>query len=123
MYQQHYAGVIWTNHALTRMAERQLQQEMAYEAFSSPDRSAPGKQHSTTQFQKQFGKSLVTIVATQNENGEWIILSCWIDPPISGTVDSKKREEYIRYQKATPWKKFLIILRRQLHLLFTGRYY
>lgn len=123
MYQQHYGGAIWTNHALQRMGERLLPQDMAYQAFRSPDRSFPGKQPGTSQYQKQFGKSLVTIIATQNEKREWIILSCWIDPPLPGTIDSRKKDEYIKYRNATTWGKFLIVLKRQLKLLFTGKYY
>lgn len=121
MYQQYFGGIIWTNHAMDRLAQRRMPQDMAYETFKNPDSSSPGKQSHTTEFTKRYGPSLVTVIATQNEKKEWIILSCWIDPPLPGTMDSWKREEYKKYQKASGWGKFLIVLRQQLTLLFTGR--
>lgn len=109
-----YGGVIWTNHALDRLEERQLPQEMAWETFQHPDHSYPGKQSGTTEAIKKFGTSTVTIISKQNERREWIVLSCWIDPPLPGTADYKKKQAYHRYQKATFWGKIWLTLREQL---------
>src|SRR5690242_10196221 len=114
-FSQHYSGVIWTNHALERLAQRQFPQDMALQTFRTPDRTLSGKQSGTTEYQKRFGSSLVTVIARQNEKQEWIILSCWIDPPLPGTLDSKKKEAYKHYQKASNWGKFWITLKQQLH--------
>ena len=113
---QNYGGLIWTNHALERLSQRGLSQSMAWETFKYPDKSFDGKKAGTTEFQKKFGISLATIVAAQNEKKEWIILSCWIDPPLKGYIDSKKSTEYKNYHKASGFKKFLLILKRQLGL-------
>lgn len=111
---QYYQGAIWTNHALERLGQRGLSQDMATKAFRSPDKSSHGKQRGTMEYQKQFGPSTVTIIAKQNDKREWIILSCWIDPPLPGSIDIKKKQEYLKYQKASFWGKFWINLRRQL---------
>jgi hypothetical protein len=113
---QYYAGAIWTNHALERLDQRGLSQAMAGKTFQDPDKKFPGKQSGTTEFQKRFGKSWVTVIATKNEKNEWIILSCWIDPPLSGTDDHKKRQNYLKYQsaykKAGFWGRVWLDLRK-----------
>lgn len=114
MSQHHYAGAIWTNHALERLIQRGLSQELAGQAFSSPDRIFSGKQPGTQERQKKFENSLVTIISKQNERHEWIILSAWIDPPLPGTADYKKKKQYLRYKNAGFWERLWYILIKQL---------
>lgn len=111
---QYYGKAIWTNHALERLGQRGLTQELAWRTFQFPDKSLKGKQLGAIEYQKFFGKSLITVIAKQNEKKEWIILSCWIDPPLDGSIDIRKKEDYKKYQKASFWGKFLITLKRQL---------
>lgn len=114
-YQNHYGGVIWTNHAIERMQQRKLEQDMALQAFQRPDRELPGKQHGTKEYQRRFGRSLVTIIAKQNEKSEWIVVSCWIDPPLYGTHDYVKKQKYNAkmdtYRKASFWGKVWLDLK------------
>ncbi|RJP46212.1 MAG: hypothetical protein C4584_01935 [Armatimonadetes bacterium] len=145
--QTYYGGYIWTNHALQRLKERGLSQEMAWEAFEHPDRFFKGKQSGTVEYQKKFGSSKVTIIARQNESrglascrnnesrglascrnnesrglascrnnekAEWIVLSCWIDPPLPGSIDDKKKKAYQKYIKTGFWGKFWIEIKCQL---------
>lgn len=114
MTQNRYEGIIWTHHALSRLNERGLSQDMAFQTFRNADTSFPGKKTSTIEYRKQFGKSTVTVIATQNEKYEWIILSCWIDPPLYGTHDHKKREAYNRFKKASFWGKLWLTFKSQL---------
>ena len=116
MAQKYFGGAIWTNHVLDRLGERGLTQDIASSTFNKPDRSGPGRESNTTQYQKRFDKSLVTMVAKQNEKNEWIILSCWVDPPLPGGADDKKRIAYKNYQKASALGKIWITLKRQLGL-------
>ncbi|HUQ85894.1 MAG TPA: hypothetical protein VM077_06260 [Candidatus Limnocylindrales bacterium] len=116
MDQIHYGGAIWTNHALSRLDERGLSQAIASLAFNNPERTSSGRESGTKQYQRRFGKSLVTVVAKQNERSEWLIISCWVDPPISGSVDYKKRQAYHKFQKASFWGKIWITLKNQLGL-------
>lgn len=112
----HYGGIIWTNHALERLGQRGLTQKMALETFQSPDRVVQGKNAGTQEFQKKYNISLVTLIGKKNEKGEWLVLSVWIDPPLPGTMDDKKRKRYQAYQKASFWGKVFITVRDQLGL-------
>lgn len=106
-YEQHYQGVIWTNHAIERMQQRKMTQDYAYQTFAYPDRQIPGKQSGTTEYQKRFGKHYVTVIAKQNEKGQWIVLSCWMDPPMYGTADYEKKQQYNKYMKDYRKSSFL----------------
>jgi hypothetical protein len=115
-HEQHYGGAIWTNHALERLGQRGLSQQLAWQAFNNPDHHEKGKNPGTTEFRKRVGNSTVTVIAKRNERNEWIILSNWIDPPLPGTHDFKKREEYLKYKKASLWGKVWYTLKKQLGL-------
>jgi hypothetical protein len=110
----YYGGVIWTNHALDRLTQRNLDQNTAFEAFSNADRAIPGKKAHTTEFQKKFDTYFITVIATKNEKNEWVILSCWVDPPLPGSIDIKKRNNYLAWKKASGWKKVWLVLKKQL---------
>lgn len=101
--QRVYGGAIWTNHALERLGARGLTQELARQAFQNPDYSGKGKQKDSWEYRKKFGDSQVTVIAKQNEKHEWIILSCWIDPPLPGYFDDRKKKAYQKYKKAGFW--------------------
>lgn len=123
MPDNNYGGVIWTNHALEKLEQRRLSKQWAFDAFKYPDKRLPGKLAGTVELLKYFGKSKVTVIAKQNDKYEWLILSCWIDPPFEGTVDYKRRQHYLRVQKASFWGKLWIEVKQQLHFLVTGKYY
>lgn len=112
-YKQYYGNLIWTHHAIDRMKNRGLSQDMAREAFAKPDRTIPGKTHGSFEYQKHFGSSRVTIIAKQNEKYEWIVLSAWIDPSLPGSHDAKQKAYYTIYQKAGFWKKLWLTFRNQ----------
>ena len=112
-----YGGVIWTNHALERLVQRGLPQDWAWETFQYPEKSKQRKQAGTFEYERKFGNYQVTVVAKQNEHLEWIILSCWVEPPFAGSIDIKKREFEKKYKKAGFWKKiWLLFLRDVLKL-------
>ena len=111
----HYGGLIFTNHALTRMRDRGLPKEKAWEAFRNPDTTGERKE-GANEYKKRYDKYLVTLIAKQNERKEWIIISAWVDPPMPGSVDIKKQEDYRRFQKASFWGKLLMSLKKQIGL-------
>jgi hypothetical protein len=113
-YSNHFGGVIWTNHALERLKQRNMTQNMAFEAFSNADRVIPGKKLHTTEYQKRINNYFVTVIATKNEKNEWILLSCWVDPPMPGSIDVKKRNNYLAYKNASGWRKIWLTLKEQL---------
>jgi len=104
-YQQYFGGAIWTNHALERLHQRKIPQEMAWKAFQYPQKSLSGKQEGTIEYQRRFNNSLVTVIAKQNSKKEWLILSCWVDPPLSGSID---------HPMTSFWKKLWMEIRRQI---------
>lgn len=110
------SSYILTNHAKDRITQRKIPDSYITSTFNSPDTSSPGKQSGTHEYTKQFGIYKVTLIAKQNERYEWIIVSCWMDPPMSGTEDEKKRNEYKAYQKASGWGKFWITLKKSFGL-------
>ena len=114
MASNYYKGIIWTNHALGRMKERGLNIDLAVEAFNHPDKNFKGKEKDSFEFQKKLKHSRITVIAKKNEKNEWIILSAWIDPPLPGTIDAKRREEYKKFQKATFWGKVFLTIKKQL---------
>jgi len=109
-----YGGLIWTNHALARLNERQFSQETAAIAYSAPDYTKAGKHPGTTEYQKRFGKQTVTLIVSKNNMGEKIVVSAWIDPPFAGTKDAQNRQRYLEYQKASGLKKIWLIIKEQL---------
>ncbi len=113
MAQRVYRGAIWTNHALERLGQRGLTQELAASAFTNPDKTIPAK-NGGTEYQKHIGNSLITLITKKNEKGEWVVLSNWIDPPLPGSIDIKKREYRDRYRKASFWGKLWMEVVNQL---------
>lgn len=101
---QYYGGAVWTNHALERLGQRGLTQELAWRAFQYPDKTLGGK-NGSKEFSKWVEKSKITIIAKQNDKYEWVIISCWIDPPLYGTSDYYKKEKYKKYQRSGFWGK------------------
>lgn len=114
MPQIYFKGAIWTNHALSRLSERGLTQDIAAHTFNSPEKTTNGREAGTYQYHRRFDRSLVTVVARQNEKSEWIVLSCWADPPIKGSGDYERKIANRAYHSSSGWRKLWIILKRQL---------
>ncbi len=110
----HYRGAIWTRHALERIRERGFDQEAASWAFTNPDSVNPGKTKDTSEYKKRIQEKTITLIGKKNEKGEWVIISAWIEPPIQGTKDYKKREDWKKYKKAGFWGKLWYVLKKQL---------
>lgn len=111
-----YKNIIWTNHVLQRLNDRNIPQELAWKAFRYPDKSMPGNSSHTTEFVKRIDERTVTIVATQNSKREWIILSCWVHPPFAGSIDIKKKKAYLQYKHSSLTGKIWIRLKQALGL-------
>ncbi|MFO0703906.1 MAG: DUF4258 domain-containing protein [Patescibacteria group bacterium] len=94
-------SVIFTNHANDRIRERSFDKKVVIETVEKPDSVGSGKQKGTLEYIKKYGISRVTVIVKENEKREKIVLSCWIDPPMPGTKDAKRRARYLKYQKAT----------------------
>ena len=109
------SGIIWTNHALQRLKDRKISKGQVLETVSSPD-SYIENSDGSKEFMRQFGNQKSHVVVKQNEKGEQIILSCWINPPTPGSKDHKKKEYYKKQKRAKGFRKFWNTFINQLGL-------
>lgn len=72
-----YGGVIWTNHALQRLKERGIKQGDAWATFSHPQESSFAKTKGAWVFYRTYGDNQIEVVATQNKEKKWVIISVW----------------------------------------------
>ncbi len=72
-----FKGVIWTNHALQRLKERNIGQGDAWATFSHPQSSKYTKTKKAWVFYRNWDGCQIEVVATQNEKKQWVILSVW----------------------------------------------
>ena len=72
-----YGGVIWTNHALQRLKERNIKQGDAWATWSNPDNSRYEPSKGAWVYNKTWGNMNIEVVAKQNEKKKWLILSVW----------------------------------------------
>ena len=76
----HFGGVIWTNHALERLNQRGIKQGDAWATWRNPDQSRYGTTRGAWVYYRTFGINKIEVVAKQNERKEWVILSVWSKP-------------------------------------------
>lgn len=91
---QHYGGVIWTNHALDRLKERGISQQEALITFTNSDQSRYAATRGGWVYYKTYGNRKIEVVAKQNERKEWVILTVW-ERPVYGT-EHKKQSFWLR---------------------------
>lgn len=92
----HYKGLIWTNHALDRLRQRGIKQGDAWATWNRPDQSRKGSSGNWVYY-KTYGNQKIEVVAKKNEKGQWLILSVW------------SKEVYVKPKKKTePILKTLI---------------
>jgi hypothetical protein len=77
----HFGGVIWTNHALERLRTRGIKQGDAWATWNRPEQSRKGSgdNSGTWIYYRTWGNQRIEVVAKQNEKKEWIIISVWSD--------------------------------------------
>jgi hypothetical protein len=106
---------IWTNHALKRLKERKIPNELINKTLLYPDRTIR-QQDKTTELQKRIDGKTIAAIVKKNERGENIVLSCWINPPFPGTKDHKKRQRYFAMKNASFMKKLWLKVLTRLGL-------
>lgn len=106
---------IWTNHALKRLSERKITRDHIREVLTRPDHTSKRSDNAMEIRKVIDGRTFATIIK-RNHTGEYIIISCWANPPFPGTKDYKKRQRYLAIQKAPPLKKLLLKLLNTLGL-------
>ncbi len=109
-----FGGAIWTDHALSRMKERGIPDDYAISAFKDPDTSK--RNEGGLKLSKQIDDKTVILVIKKNEESEWLVVSAWMDPPMEGTKDFKKKQRYNEYRKGSLAKKIWLTILKQLGL-------
>lgn len=89
----HFGGIIWTKHALTRLRERGIKQGDAWATWRNPESSRKGNSGSVV-FYRTYGTTRIEVVAKQNEKKEWLILSVWSQPVYK---DEVRRESFWKF--------------------------
>lgn len=107
-----YKNTIWTNHVLERLHDRNISRDTAWKTLRYPDSTHPGKKADSTEFIKQIENHTITVIATQNEKREWVIMSCWAHPPYPGSIDIKKKKAYLQYKHSSLTGKIWIQIKR-----------
>lgn len=72
-----YGGVVWTNHAIQRLYERQVTQQDAWYTFQHPDGQLKGSTPGSVRYYKDYGPQRIEVVGILNDKKEWVIMSCW----------------------------------------------
>ncbi len=93
--------LIWTKHSLARVRDRKIPQKYLTNAFHKPDKVTEGKKKGSKRFVRSFGIHKAVVVAIPNSKGEWVVISCWINPPIKGGLDDRKDSFKKSYQKSS----------------------
>ncbi|HSX09392.1 MAG TPA: DUF4258 domain-containing protein [Candidatus Saccharimonadales bacterium] len=106
---------IWTNHAIQRLKERKIPRKLIDQALYSPDKKLH-KNASVTEQQKRIDGVTFAVIIKENEKGEKIIVSCWVNPPFPGTKDHRLRQRFFAMKKASFMKKLWLTLLTQLGL-------
>lgn len=82
----HFGGVIWTNHALERLRQRGIKQGDAWATWRNPEQSRKGTVSGSWVYYRNYSGTQIEVVAKQNEKKEWLILSVWSRPVSSSTI-------------------------------------
>ena len=90
MSNNNFGGIIWTNHALQRLKERNISQSDAMATFLRPKESRYAQTKGAWIYYRDYGKERIEVVASQNEKKEWVIMSVWSKPLYGST-----RKEYV----------------------------
>lgn len=104
-----YSNYIWTKHARSAALARKIPQRYIDGVLYSPDRTEPTRDGAIEQ-SKKIDDKIVTVLIKKSDKGEAVIITCWVNPPFSGTRDAKKRARYLEMQKAGLLKKLWLSL-------------
>jgi hypothetical protein len=106
--------IIWTKHVLIRLSERGLTRQRVQNTIMQPDTIHEGKGRRVKEYRKKDGRAMITVILKVTDDDSLLIVSAWIDPPLPGTKDAKKKERYRIYQRAGFWRKCWMVILRQI---------
>jgi len=101
---RNYKGVIWTDHALERLRQRGITQGDAWATLNRPEQSRIGSNKSgSSVYYRTYGDQRIEVVAKQNDQKEWIVLSVWSRPVYQKGAYSKHKSS----KKTNPFVWFV----------------
>ncbi len=96
---KNYKGLIWTNHALSRLRERGIKQSDAWATWSRPEQSRFAETRGAWIYYRTYknynGSFRIEVVAKQNEKKDWVVLSVW-SRPVDSTSSYQKNISIIQ---------------------------
>lgn len=107
------SNIIWTKHASERNNERQITQNWIESTINNPDNYS-NIEGGKIKSQKRFGQHTVTVITAKADSGKYLVLSSWVNPPISGTADFKKERYENSIKKSSGLKRFFQTFLNQL---------
>lgn len=87
MSQRTYKDLIFTDHALERMQEREVKAGDVWATMNRPQVSREAHRQGNWVFTRDWGSEELEVVATKKEGGKWLVISVW-SKPISHESDS-----------------------------------
>jgi predicted glutamine amidotransferase len=91
--ERNYRGIIFTNHAIERLKERDISQGDAWATFNNPDQSRYAASKGAWIYYKTYKDQKIEVVAKKNEKGEWLVISVWSRPIFKNNKFSKKSSD------------------------------
>lgn len=77
-FERYYGGMVWTNHALDRLAKRRVYQADALAVMKNPDRTFPAKKDNSVKFIRTVNGRQIHVVGVLNEEKKWVVTSVWV---------------------------------------------
>ncbi len=74
---RNYKELIFTNHALQRLSERDVSQSEAWATWRRPKKKEYAATKGGWVFSQSWGKRQIEVVAKQNDRKEGVVLSVW----------------------------------------------
>ncbi len=105
--------IVWTNHALKRNKERKISTSWVEQTINNPDNFSTIEEGRTKSW-KKFNKHTVSVIYTKTKEGQYLVLSSWINFPNYGTADYKNKSYNKQMKKAGAIKKFWLTFLKQL---------
>lgn len=92
---RNYLGIIFTDHAINRLYNRNIDQYDAWYTVKNHDGAASGKTDGSKKFFKNYKDQRIEVIAKKNRQGEWVVLSCWAKNQGTGKPIFRKDKDAI----------------------------
>lgn len=75
---ENYLGIIFTKHSINRLYNRRVSQSQVVNAIKKPDFKYSAKTSGAVKFRKDYRNYSLYVVAKQNKNKQWVIMTSWL---------------------------------------------